>query len=464
MKRHAILSLDNIFRYQLSRIWDEEKPNVLFIMFNPSTADSDVDDPTIRRVVQFAKSWDYGGVFVGNLYAYRSTDTKALRTVENPIGTENIEHIQQLVRKTERVVYAWGNHEREPEWLSHCVETPYCIDVSKRGIPKHPLYLKKTLTPKLFVRTGIPKTKAVSKGVPDISDIEYFTNEGTGTGSGRSTNDHNNKIRENIIGSLNTVGEPYFSHPTYGDSWVRLKTGVDTALRTICANYHSYQIQGKAGRRYNYDFLVSFFGVSEKIADEKLEFKYNATKIDDAPQFVSVMKPSQFLSQSFEEYHYDQYLTPLLHQFELEIPERSLYLHSVHSNKPKCIEHAQNLYYQGCKYTSQYTGAEQAVQFYRRSLETSHECIVRFIRETELNIEVLNQYLEKSQDKKNYLLYKNGDFHVQTPTADEYHIVSYTKNPEKSRYEATTKTGKKIKILLRWKNGNGIALPCFQIS
>ena len=36
---------------------DEEKPNILFIMLNPSTADADVDDPTIRRVVNFAKSW-----------------------------------------------------------------------------------------------------------------------------------------------------------------------------------------------------------------------------------------------------------------------------------------------------------------------------------------------------------------------------------------------------------------------
>ena len=33
------------------------KPKVLFIMLNPSTADADVDDPTIRRVVNFAKSW-----------------------------------------------------------------------------------------------------------------------------------------------------------------------------------------------------------------------------------------------------------------------------------------------------------------------------------------------------------------------------------------------------------------------
>ena len=100
MKKHAVISHDDKYRYQLSRIWDEEKPMVLFIMLNPSTADADVDDPTIRRVVNFAKSWGYGGVFVGNLYAFRSTDPKVLRYIDDPIGEENIQHIQSLIGLT----------------------------------------------------------------------------------------------------------------------------------------------------------------------------------------------------------------------------------------------------------------------------------------------------------------------------------------------------------------------------
>jgi len=152
MKTHAIISQDNKYRYQLSRIWDEEKPKVLFIMLNPSTADADRDDPTIRRVMNFAKSWGYGGVFVGNLYAFRSTDPKALRKVENPVGEDNIQHIQSLIGLTERVIYAWGNNQREPDWLCHLVDSPYCIDISKKGIPKHPLYLKGELQPKLYLR------------------------------------------------------------------------------------------------------------------------------------------------------------------------------------------------------------------------------------------------------------------------------------------------------------------------
>jgi hypothetical protein len=152
MIKTAILSSDNIYRYELSRIWDDEKPKILFIMLNPSTADEFVEDPTIRRIVNYAKDWGYGGVYVGNLYAFRSTDPKGLNSAEDPVGPENITHIQTLIGLVDKVVYAWGNERKEPEWLKKIVTNPYCIDISKKGIPKHPLYLKKCLKPQLYNR------------------------------------------------------------------------------------------------------------------------------------------------------------------------------------------------------------------------------------------------------------------------------------------------------------------------
>ena len=152
MNKTALLSADNIYRYQLSRIWDEEKPKILFIMLNPSTADEFVEDPTIRRVVNYAKDWGYGGVYVGNLYAFRSTDPKGLKSIADPVGPENINHIQTLISLVDKVIYAWGNEQKEPDWLKKIVETPYCIEISKKGIPKHPLYLKKCLIPQIYKR------------------------------------------------------------------------------------------------------------------------------------------------------------------------------------------------------------------------------------------------------------------------------------------------------------------------
>jgi hypothetical protein len=127
------------------------------------------------------------------------------------------------------------------------------------------------------------------------------------------------------------------------------------------------------------------------------------------------------------------------------------------------LKHKHYIYYQGCSRSSKYIADnKKAISFYTSCNEISNQCITQFIKETELDIEKLNQYLIQSQDEKIYLLYKKGKFHLQTFSIDDYIIKSYKK--ESNRYIATTRTNKKLKILLRWKNGNGIAFPAFQIS
>ena len=295
-----------------------------------------------------------------------------------------------------------------------------------------------------------------------ITDIAYFVSHNE---NHRCLNDFTNKIRENIINSMPYIDTTYFTNIEYGSSWTALKNNFDAKINLLCPTYHSYKIEYKAGRKYNYDFIISFIDKHNTIiTNEKLEFKYNASSISETPQFVSPMKPSQYLSHSFEEYYYDNYLITLLQQFSLLIPERSLYLSSIHTNKPKCMEHAQILYYQGCPQSSKYTNEPQAIQFYKECNKASKECIKQFIAITDLDISKLNDYLIASQNNKKYLLYKNGEFNIQSTDNDDYTIVNYIKNPIKSRYEATTKNNKKINILLRWKNGNGVAFPAFQIS
>ena len=57
MKKSAIISDCNKYRYELHREWDKDKKKVLFIMLNPSTADADNNDLTTIRCVNFAKKW-----------------------------------------------------------------------------------------------------------------------------------------------------------------------------------------------------------------------------------------------------------------------------------------------------------------------------------------------------------------------------------------------------------------------
>ena len=81
--RAAELSPDGVYRYKLSRIWAPDIPPALFIMLNPSTADANQDDPTIRRCIAFAKRLGHGGLLVGNLFALRSTNPARLFAVED---------------------------------------------------------------------------------------------------------------------------------------------------------------------------------------------------------------------------------------------------------------------------------------------------------------------------------------------------------------------------------------------
>jgi hypothetical protein len=49
---------------------------ICFIGLNPSTADAEVNDPTIRRCIGFAHDWGFGGLLMLNLFAFRATDPK----------------------------------------------------------------------------------------------------------------------------------------------------------------------------------------------------------------------------------------------------------------------------------------------------------------------------------------------------------------------------------------------------
>jgi hypothetical protein len=298
--------------------------------------------------------------------------------------------------------------------------------------------------------------------LPEIHDVLKFSV----TQSSKSENDSNNKIRENIITCMNYIDSDYFTDAIYGEQWSQLKQMFNEAMKQICDTYFQYKIKHKAGRNNNYDFEVTFLDENQKeINTVKLEFKYNATSVEETPQYVSPMKPSQYLENSFEEYYYEKYLVPLFNKFELPIPEKENYLKTIHSNAPTCVQAAQQLYYQGCKQSSKFTGEEKAIAFYNEAIISSKDCITTFIENNDLDIIKLSEYLSKTQNGKIYLLYRPDSFFIESSNNEQDFIIeSYIKNPAKSRYEATTKSNKKINILLRWKNGNGIAYPAFQIS
>lgn len=279
----------------------------------------------------------------------------------------------------------------------------------------------------------------------------------------RSDNDKINKMRENIIIAIinNIIPIDYYK---YSIRWTKTRDEINKYIAKLCLENniirYSQKCIHKAGRGNHYDFMLI---INDNISFN-IEFKFNAQDIDDAPQFVSPMKPSQYLQTSYEEYYYDNYLPILGKEYNLSLPEKNEFIQKIHTNKPKCMMEFQTKYYNGCKTSRQYNGIQEDINFYNRAKEISYESIKSFIINNELKIDKLNEHLSKSQSNKMYMLYKNGVFHLQTINCNNYKIVSYKKEPNLNRYIATTETGITLKILLRWKNGPGIAFPAFQIS
>lgn len=159
MERDAMISGDGLYRYLLTRDWDRELPKLGFIMLNPSTADGREDDPTIRRCLGFARSWGFGSIAVGNLFALRATKPIELTKAEYPIGPVNETWIDAVVRESELVIAAWGSHPFAAVRAKHVgkrlADQLSCLGVTKAGHPKHPLYLRADTQPIPFDPEGI---------------------------------------------------------------------------------------------------------------------------------------------------------------------------------------------------------------------------------------------------------------------------------------------------------------------
>lgn len=158
----AFISEDGMYRYKLTRSWDKERPELLVVMLNPSTADAAVDDPTIRRVMRFADDAGYGELLVMNLYALRSADPAALHQ-RDAVGAANDGMLEDaLVRQRaagERVLAAWGASEHVRRRASDVLALVsgvewVCLGTTKDGHPRHPLYVPATQRMTRFAAVG----------------------------------------------------------------------------------------------------------------------------------------------------------------------------------------------------------------------------------------------------------------------------------------------------------------------
>ena len=153
----AVFDPTYTYRYLLTRTWGPG-PGVLFVMLNPSTADADHDDPTLRRCTGFARTLGCGALAVVNLYALRATDPHELAGHPDPIGPATDHVIDLAAAHADRYVAAWGAHPAARTRTAVVAATVNrqaarhhrpglaCLGLTKSRQPRHPLYLPKTAT------------------------------------------------------------------------------------------------------------------------------------------------------------------------------------------------------------------------------------------------------------------------------------------------------------------------------
>lgn len=156
MQNDALISPCLGYRYWLSRDSKSnpteskltEKSAALFVMLNPSTADGEIDDPTIRRCRGFAKRWDCNGIIVTNLYALRATDPKQLWKNDDPVGKDNDYWLRKFSSEYLDVICGWGDNAKQERvgqfklMMDEIGARLWCLGTTKSGAPMHPLYIK----------------------------------------------------------------------------------------------------------------------------------------------------------------------------------------------------------------------------------------------------------------------------------------------------------------------------------
>lgn len=117
-------------------------------MLNPSTADAEQDDATIRKVVGFSRRWGYAQARVVNLYALRATDCRELKRHVSPFGELNKDYLEAALLECDRVVVGWGRGSKLPDremadYMSRLAQRQqmWCLGVCADGQPVHPLMI-----------------------------------------------------------------------------------------------------------------------------------------------------------------------------------------------------------------------------------------------------------------------------------------------------------------------------------
>jgi hypothetical protein len=247
----------------------------------------------------------------------------------------------------------------------------------------------------MSIRKWIHNVRAV-KQMPCVSGIQFADIHVFDNSSKKQDNDSYNKKREMIISSIlnREVPEQYYISSL---RWKRLKGQLDQYVTTLTGSEHTeVKCLIQAGRNNNNDFMIIIDSIPHIV-----EFKFGTDCINEAPQFVSPMKPSKYLDNDFESWYYDNHLPILASEANLEMPSKEEYLKTIHSNKVPCMNAFKEKY-----------DTDRAFNVLCKRVDKT--AIHEFIETSNIKVGELSNYLSTSQKHKKYMCYKDGKLYFDT--------------------------------------------------
>jgi len=325
--------------------------------------------------------------------------------------------------------------------------------------------LKAISTPQNNEEEEKEEIEAEKLDVNDPNNLNYFWKS-----CKKKDNDKTNKYRESIIKKIVNDNDFYkiYQNHKYEE---RISSLVQRLKREIARytkkEYKSINVEIKAGRKYNYDFLLKYLNKDEETVDEiKVEFKYGVTTLTEYPEIYSkyTKGASIFHNKDYIKYFYEK-LDDFIETFPDEISEKlkkhkpSLIKYKKIINDAKYKHPFQNIIY---KYDKQMKDKKNLK--HKRFVNDTIKDFLKSITENDINFEEWRKELVSKQKGKHFLLCKDGIWYTERLTKEILitnkwkiqngnMIVFDCENPQ---YQ--------LKCLLRWKNHKGCAGPAWQVK
>lgn len=165
MRRTA--EIEGPYRFSLTRTWDERLPIAAWLMLNPSTADHERDDNTVRRVIHFSHANGCGSAVVVNMWPLRTPFPRdlwpAIGAIEKAVIERNNARIRAASdgasvliaafgadagrRHRAHVAQVLGNHFYPLRGAARGCAPFKCLGTTADGWPLHPLARGKHAVP-----------------------------------------------------------------------------------------------------------------------------------------------------------------------------------------------------------------------------------------------------------------------------------------------------------------------------